>query len=278
MTTPAPGPGEKRKRTITSNGNSDHPASKHPRPGSEIDGSFSPSTPLPDQKPSEDLPVASRSRKGKERASDPEEPTREVANVAKEGVDAKLQVKCDSSHASQLALNETRQSGLSQEQLEAMTKFFNPSSAAAEGAGDESPAGSSASVANPEQASSSALAQSQITTDVGRRSIDDGQPSPPSRETSPSRTETGSDITYDDGPQDDGQDIGDTSAGVSEVALWNILISSPLTHRRVPSRIRSKPGRLPLAPLRAISGKDGQRHQQVARNAQRQSIRGRDPN
>ncbi|KAG8922887.1 hypothetical protein FRC00_006902 [Tulasnella sp. 408] len=215
-TTPAPGPGEKRKRTTTSNGNADHPASKYPRPGSEINGSSSPSPPLPDKKASEDLPLASRSRKGKERAQDPEEPTKEVANIAKERVDAELRVKYDSSHASELALDEARQSGLSQEQLEAMATFCDPIRAAAEGYGAENPAGSSANVASPEQAYSSTLAQSQPPTDDGRRSIDDAQPSPPSREASPARTETDSNIPYDDGVHDDEQGMGGTIAGDSE--------------------------------------------------------------
>lgn len=180
------------------------------------------STPVPSRKPLEDNSTASRSRKGKERAQDSEEATTEVANIAKKQVDTKLRVQYDSSYASQLALNEARQSGLSQERLEAMTKSCDPSSAAAECDGDENPVGSSANVMGPEQASSWALTKSQPLTNVGRRSIGDAQSSPPSREASPARTETDSNITYDDGPQDDGQDIGGPTAGVSDVALSNI--------------------------------------------------------
>lgn len=84
-------------------------------------------------------------------------------------------------------------------------------------------------MANPEQGFGSALAQSQLATTDGSRSFDDVQSSPSSREASPARTETDSNITYDDGAQDDGEDMGGTSAGVGDVALWKILISSHLS-------------------------------------------------
>lgn len=122
-------------------------------------------------------------------------------------------------------------------------------------------------MANPGQGSSSALAQSQPATTDGNP-----QSSPPLREASPARTETNSDITYDDGPQDDGQDMGGTSAGVSDVALSNILISSSLTHRRVPSRIRNKAVRLRPAPRQATNEKEKRSsHRQAAKKDRQQS-------
>ncbi|KAG8914398.1 hypothetical protein FRC00_013951 [Tulasnella sp. 408] len=179
-------------------------------------------------------------------------------------------------------MNEAKQTVVSQEQLESMVKFDESSNTVDKIDGEEGTAGDGRDhlgdqlnsesantsnsevrassrlpdVANFEQASSPALAQSQLPiVNDGRRNLDDAQPSPPSREASPARTDTGSNLTYDDGVQDDGQDMGGTSAGVRDVAVWNILISSSLTHRRVPSRIRNKAARLPPAPPQAANAK-----------------------
>ncbi|KAG8914399.1 hypothetical protein FRC00_013952, partial [Tulasnella sp. 408] len=193
------------------------------------------SAPVPSQERSKGVSAASRSRKWKERAQEPEETPSGPANVATDLIEARLRVEYDSSYASRIAMNEARQTGISQEQLESMVKFDESSNGAEKVGGEEGSVGnfgndqgnqpnsdtSNASdcegrasrllpyVASPEQGSRPAFAQCQVPTTDGRRSVDNPQSSPPSREPSPART----DITYDDGVQDDGQDMGGTSGG-----------------------------------------------------------------
>ncbi|KAG9045571.1 hypothetical protein FS837_006084 [Tulasnella sp. UAMH 9824] len=191
--------------------------------------------PWPSEEPSKAVAAASRSRKGKERAHEPEGAADGLANVATDLIEAKLRVEENSSYAARIAMNEVRQTGVSQEQLESMVKFDEPSNAVEKIGGEEGAVENTGSyegdqansdipsasrgevrvptllpyVANPEQVSGP---ESQLPTGDGRRRIEDAQSSPPSRETSPARTETRSDITYDDGVPDDGQDLGGTSA------------------------------------------------------------------
>lgn len=63
--------------------------------------------------------------------------------------------------------------------------------------------------------------------DYGRRENSDARGSPPPREASPTRTELDFDISYDDELPVNEQDTGNTSAGVSDVALWTVLTLWP---------------------------------------------------
>ncbi|KAG8927021.1 hypothetical protein FRC00_002379 [Tulasnella sp. 408] len=177
----------------------------------------------------------SQSLKEKEKAQDSEGVAKPGANLPTNRIETTLQGDSDGSYASRVAMNEAKQSGLSQEQIELMARFHDSSKVGGEegGAGsfgddqgnqphsdtsntsDREVRGSRLlpHVADPEQASSSALAQSQSPSNNG---IIHAQSSPPSREASPARTDTGSDITYDDGVQDDEQDMGGTSGGGPE--------------------------------------------------------------
>lgn len=100
---------------------------------------------MPSQEPSKDVPAASRSRKGKERAQEPEETASGSADVATDVIEARLRVEYDSSYASRVAMNEARQTGISQEQLESMVKFDESSNAVDKVDGEEGSAGNTES-------------------------------------------------------------------------------------------------------------------------------------
>ncbi|KAG8896824.1 hypothetical protein FRC00_005216 [Tulasnella sp. 408] len=249
---------------------------------------FSPA-PVPSQERPKGVSAPSRSRKGKQQAQEPEETPSRPANVATDLIKARLRVEYDSPYASRIAMNEARQTGISQEQLEPMVKFDESSNGAEKVGGEE---GSSGNFGNDQprarilatakfehqvdfqtwQTSSKPPAQPWPSLDFPPKTaggaFGDAQPSPPSREASPASTDTGSYITYDDGVQDDEQDMGGTSGGVSDVVLWNILISSSVTPHCVPGRTRNKAARPPPA---QPSAKELVHHRQEAKNGRRQS-------
>ncbi|KIO17429.1 hypothetical protein M407DRAFT_228356 [Tulasnella calospora MUT 4182] len=203
------------------------------------------SIPVPNQEPPTDISTITRCRKGKERAQDSEGAAGGVANIATDLIVKKLQVKHNSSHASRIAASEAKQTGISQEQLGSMIKLSGPSNAVDDIAGDESTAGSFPNyqgeqtngdssnadrsevrdqrrlpyVASLQQASSSALGQSQLQlpsslapVNNGRQGTTNARSSSLSREASPTRSED-SHLSYDDEAHDGGQDMGDTSPG-----------------------------------------------------------------
>lgn len=141
---------EQSERAPSPDENSGHgderPPTQNNGSASSMSTTIKPSTVIPPARQS--LPkyvfTISRSLKGKERAQDSEgEAELAGANLPTNRIETTLQVDSDGSYAAKVAINEARQSGLSQEQMELMARFYDPSNTVAESDRDESTVGSS---------------------------------------------------------------------------------------------------------------------------------------